>query len=436
MRTSHLSRLLVLMLATTALEEAEAQQQRKDVNYDESKVGAYTLPDPLKLANGQPVTTAEQWQKQRRPELLELFRANVYGRSPARVPETRFEVTKTDPKALGGLATRKEITVYFTGKSDGPQMSLLLYVPNGATKPVPAFLGPNFTGNHTVNADPGITITKAWMRSDKATPDKHTADESTRGTAASRWEVEKVLARGFATATFYYGEVEPDYAEGWKTGLRAALSPQGANTVWAEDAWGAIGAWGYALSRALDYLETDKDIDAKHVALHGHSRLGKTALRAGASDERFAIVISNDSGEGGAALTRRNIGETTAIITKAFPHWFCPRYATYANAADKLPIDQHELIALMAPRPVYIASASEDLWADPKGEFLSGKHAEPVYRLFGEKGLGVDEQPPADHPVGDFIGYHLRTGKHDITSYDWEQYMNFADRHFGRKAAR
>jgi hypothetical protein len=421
------------MLSTIALEDADAQ--RKDVNQDESKVVVYTLPDPLKLASGQPVTTAEQWQKERRPELLELFRSNVYGHSPARVAETRFEVTKTDPKALGGLATRKEITVYFTGKADGPQMSLLLYVPNAATKPVPAFLGPNFDGNQTVNADPGITITKAWTRADKAVPDKHSADESTRGKSESRWQVEKVLARGYATATFYYGEVEADHAEGWKTSLRAALSPQGAETVFADDAWGAIGAWSYALSRALDYLETDKDIDAKHVALHGHSRLGKTALWAGASDERFAIVISNDSGEGGAALTRRNFGETTAIITKSFPHWFCPRYATYADAADKLPIDQHELIALIAPRPVYVASASEDLWADPKGEFLSAKHAEPVYRLFGKAGLGVDEPPPLDHPVGDFVAYHMRTGKHDITAYDWEQYLSFADRHFGTRKA-
>lgn len=421
------------MLSTIALEEANAQ--RKDVNYDEAKIPAYKLPDPLKLADGQPVTTAEQWKKARRPELLELFRSNVYGRSPARVAETRFEVTKSDPKALDGLATRKEVTIHFTSKLDGPQMSLLIYVPNGATKPVPAFLGPNFGGNQTVNADPGIAITKAWTRSEKATPEKHTADESTRGSAASRWEVEKVLARGFATATFYYGEVEPDHAEGWKTSLRAALGPQGAQTALADDAWGAIGAWSYALSRALDYLETDKDIDAKHVALHGHSRLGKTALWAGASDERFAIVISNDSGEGGAALTRRNIGETTKIITSAFPHWFCKRYSTYADAADKLPIDQHELIALIAPRPVYVASASEDLWADPKGEFLSAKNAEPVYQLFGKAGLGVDEPPALDHPVGDFIGYHNRTGKHDITLYDWEQYMNFADRHFGKAKA-
>jgi hypothetical protein len=418
------------MLSTIALEDADAQ--RKDVNQDESQVVAYTLPDPLKLANGQPVTTAEQWQKERRPELLELFRSNVYGHSPARVPETRFQVAQVDPQALGGLATRKEINVFFTGAAAGPRMTLLLYVPNGATKPVPAFLGPNFDGNQTVNADPGITITTAWTRTPAET---HSADESTRGKSASRWEVEKVLMRGYATATFYYGEVEPDHAEGWKTSLRAALSPKGADTVFADDAWGAIGAWSYALSRALDYLETDKDIDAKHVALHGHSRLGKTALWAGASDERFAIVISNDSGEGGAALTRRNFGETTAIITKSFPHWFCPRYATYANAADKLPIDQHELIALMAPRPVYVASASEDLWADPKGEFLSAKNAEPVYRLFGKAGLGVDEPPAADHPVGDVIGYHLRTGKHDITAYDWEQYLNFADRHFAKPKA-
>ena len=424
------TRILALMLATAALDHADAAQPPH--NEDESKVGAYTLPDPLLLSNGQRVTTAQQWQEQRRPELMELFRSNVYGHSPARVAETHFEVTSTDPKALGGLATRKEITVYFTSKADGPKMSLLLYVPNAAKKTVPAFLSPNFDGNHTVNADPGITITKSWVRAVKDKPNQsHHGAESDRGAAASRWQVETVLGRGYALATFYYGEVEPDYATGWQESLRGALAPQGASTVWADDAWGAIGAWSYALSRGLDYLETDQDIDAKHVAVLGHSRLGKTALWAGASDERFAMVISNDSGEGGAALTRRNFGETTAIITKTFPHWFCQRYSTYGDAADKLPIDQHELIALAAPRPVYVASAAQDLWADPKGEFLSAKGAEPVYALFGKKGLGVDEQPPVDHPVGDVIGYHIRTGIHDINAYDWEQYLNFADRHFG-----
>ena len=253
--------------------------------------------------------------------------------------------------------------------------------------------------------------------------------DASRGTEATRWPVDTILARGYALATIYYGDIEPDHAEGWKEGLRGALASSGVKP----EEWGAIAAWSYGLSRALDYLETDQDIDAHHVALIGHSRLGKTALLSGAT-MNVSRSHFHDLGEGGAALTRRNFGETTGIITTAFPHWFVPKYATYAGASEKLPVDQHELIALIAPRPVYVASAAEDQWADPKGEFLSAKNAEPVYRLFGKEGLGVSEQPPIDHPVGDFIGYHIRTGKHDVTAYDWDQYLNFADRHF--KAAR
>jgi hypothetical protein len=423
-----LFRSIVLMIAVP-MHAAD----RRDVNYDESKVNMAPLPDPLVLRSGKRVPNAKTWTKQRRPELLELFQSNVYGRSPGKPRGMKFEVTGLDHLALNGLATRKEITVYFTGKPDGPKMTLLLYVPNSAKKPVPAFLGLNFMGNHTVESDPGITVSTAWMRDNKdAGVVNNRSSDKLRGYQTSRWQIEKIVQRGYATATIYYGDIEPDHTEGWKTGLRAALSKDGANTQWKADDWGAIGAWAWGLSRALDYLETDKDINAKQVAVHGHSRLGKTSLWAGATDERFAIVISNNSGEGGAALARRHFGETTAIITKSFPHWFCPRYATYASNAPTLPVDQHELIALMAPRPVYIASATEDTWADPRGEFLSGKNAEPVYALFKKPGLGVADQPKPDQSVGDFIGYHLRTGKHDISDFDWEQYLNFADRHLGK----
>src|ERR1043166_629789 len=391
-------------------------------NYDESKVPAYTLPDPLVRVDGRKVADVKTWQTKRRTEILELFRTHVYGRSPGRPAKMKFEVTSLDRKALGGTATRKQVSVYFTGEKTGPQMEILLYLPNDAKRRVPAFLGMNFEGNHTIHSDPGITLAKQWKRpSPGAAVTENRAAAESRGRQASRWQVEKILQRGYAVATIFYGDVEPDFADGWKLGVRGALSRGGTNASFAPDDWGAIGAWAWGLRRALDYLETDKDIDAKRVAVIGHSRLGKTALWAGATDERFAIVISNDSGEGGAALARRNFGETTAIITKAFPHWFCPRYTTFASNAPALPVDQHELIALMAPRPVYIASATEDQWADPRGEFLSGKNAEPVYALFKEGGLGVADQPVPDKSVGDFIGYHLRTGKHDITEFDWEQ---------------
>lgn len=403
-------------------------QNPPDANYDESKVGSYTLPDPLVGADGKPVRDAAAWKRKRRGEILELFRTQVFGRTPASWPKPKVTVTSIDKQALGGKATRKQITIAFPGKPDGPKMALLLYVPNDAKKPVPAFLGLNFKGNHAIHADPGIALSTAWMRDGPGVVD-HKATEATRGSAASRWPVEKILARGYALATVYYGDLDPDFDDGFKNGVHPLFYKKG-QTAPAPDEWGAIGAWAWGLSRALDHLATDRDVDARKVAVLGHSRLGKTSLWAGAQDARFAIVISNDSGEGGAALARRSYGETVARINKSFPHWFCGNYKQYGADPSKLPVDSHMLIALAAPRPVYVASAVEDKWADPRGEFLGAKHAEPVYKLFGLEGLGVDDLPPVDKPVGCHIGYHVRTGKHDVTEYDWEQYLAFADRHF------
>ena len=231
-------------------------------------------------------------------------------------------------------------------------------------------------------------------------------------------------------ATVYYGDVEPDHAEGWKDGARAHIKEDQDGQPLALEDWSAISAWSWGLSLVVDEFGGLPDIDSSRIALLGHSRLGKTSLWAGASDPRFAIVISNNSGCGGAALSRRAFGETVKKINDTFPHWFCKNFKQYNDNEAALPLDQHMLIALMAPRPVYIASALEDEWADPNGEFLSGKHAGPVYELFGKTGVGVDEQPPLNHPVGDSIGYHIRTGKHDVTQYDWEQYLDFADRHY------
>lgn len=407
--------------------------QRTSVNYDEAKVPAYTLPDPLVCTDGTPVTNAQVWRAKRRPELLRLFEEQVYGRAPGRPNAMRFETVSIKTNALGGRATRKEVMIWFTGKPDGSSLNLLLYTPNAAKQPVPVFLGLNFNGNHAVSTEPDVQLSDRWMVSERSSciVSNH-ATPACRGIEATRWPVERILARGYALATVYYGDLEPDFAAGWKQGVRAALSPAGTNTIFQPDDWGAISAWAWGLSRALDYLETESRVDPKRVAVLGHSRLGKTALWAGARDERFAIVISNDSGEGGAALARRRFGERTGDLNRRFPHWFCGNFKKYSDREDELPVDQHELIALIAPRPVYVASATEDRWADPRGEFLAAKGAEPVYQLLGRAGLGVATQPAADQPVGYFIGYHLRTGPHDTTDYDWAQYLNFADRHFQR----
>jgi|JI6StandDraft_1071083.scaffolds.fasta_scaffold02523_2 hypothetical protein len=429
-----MSRTLLPVLMTTALLLGEdfAEAQQKTANYDESKIAPYTLPELLKSADGKSVTTADEWTNLRRPEVLALFEQHVFGKTPAPATwgKVEMKVTQVKKDALGGKATRKFIHISLPEHPTWQGMEVMLYTPNGLGKPAPCFVGPSFGGNHAVSLEKDVPLSTRWLRpsKEKGIVDNRATEES-RGNESSRWPLEMIIDQGCAVATYYYGDIEPDHADGWKEGLRAALSKEGAATEWKDGQWGAIGAWAWGLSRIADYLETDADVNAKQLAVIGHSRLGKTSLWAGAQDQRFGVVISNNSGEGGAAIMRRNFGETTAIITKAFPHWFTKTYTSYAGKAAACPIDKHMLIALAAPRAIYIASAVEDQWADPKGEFLSGLNAEPAFALFGKKGYGVSEQPGIDSPVGDAIAYHVRTGKHDVTSYDWEQYLKFAKRH-------
>lgn len=394
-------------------------------NYDEAKVPAYKLPDLLVTSAGRPVRTAADWTGKRRPEILSLLEAQMFGKAAPKPEKLAFELASLDRAALGGKAVRKQVDI----RAGGRAFRLLLYVPAQAKGPVPVFLGLNFNGNHAVHADPGITLANVWPRS--ASSQAALAAEKTRGGSAGRWPVETVLARGYALATIYYGDIEPDFHGGLPHGVRAAYLKPGKQRF-AGDEWGAIAAWAWGLSRAMDYLETDRDVDAKRVALHGHSRLGKTALWAGALDTRFAIVISNDSGEGGAAISRRMFGETVKDLNTRFPHWFAGNYASFNDAVQSMPFDSHMLLALIAPRPLYVASAEEDRWADPRGEFLGARAASPVWALFGKKGVETKAMPALHQPTGEYVRYHMRAGKHDINAYDWEQYLDFADRHFGR----
>ncbi len=405
---------------------AVAAQRPDTTNYEEAKVPKYTLPDPLAMRNGERVRDAKTWTTRRRPEILEIYRSEVFGRSPAAPAKLDFEVASVDKAALGGKAVRKQVTVWFAGRNGGPKMDILIYLPAGAKKPAPLFLGLGFLGNDSVSLDPGVKLGEEWAP-DPATRKmvKRANAETARGAAAQRWQLDMILARGYGLATINYADIEPDFDGGMPYGIRPLFFRPG-QTQPAPDDWAAIGAWAWGLSRAMDYLETDRDIDAKHVAVFGHSRLGKTALWAGAQDTRFAMVISNESGEGGAAISRRNFGERTADLNARFPHWFCANFKKYSGREEEMPFDAHMLLALIAPRPLYVASAEGDQWSDPRGEFLAAVAASPVWALFGKRGIGTDQMPGNRQPIQHAVAYHIREGKHDVTTYDWEQYLKFA----------
>ena len=416
----------LLLLSVLAVPHASQGQEPPDTNYDESKVPQYELPDPLVCFDGRTVSDAAMWREVRRPEILRAFAEHVYGRTPEIKTSLRFETLGADTMVFDGLATRKQIRIRWLESDDAPWIDLLLYVPNNRSGPAPVFLGLNY-GNQGVDPDPGII------------PSRNAVCQ--RGEHAHRWPLETLLKRGYAVASFHGGDIELDRhgsgcqftTEGWQKGIRHFVMQQNGQTELADDEWGSIGAWAWGLSRALDYLQTDPTIDGNRVAVFGHSRTGKTALWAGAQDERFALVISNDSGQGGASLARRRYGETVAASYALSGIWYCTNYQKYGNNEAELPVDAHLLIALIAPRPVYVASAEQDRWADPRGEFLAARHAEPVYELLGRPGLGVVDMPGVDRPVGRTIGYHIRTGDHEITPYDWGRYLDFADRHLRKR---
>lgn len=406
--------------------------QNIETNYDESKVPAHRLPALLRNSDGAKITTAEEWVKNRRPEILHLFEKFVYGKSPDTPANLAFSLVEQDTNALDGRAVRKQVAIYLGDPNNPLRMNVLIYLPRNAQKSHPLFLAMNFYGNHTINDDPIILLPKSWVRNNEQLGiTANQATENTRGIRSDRWPVEKILQRGYGLATLYYGDVDPDFDDGFQNGVHRLYNNE-LQTKPAADEWGSIAAWAWGLSRVMDYCEKDEDIDHKHVVVMGHSRLGKTALWAGATDDRFALVISNNSGCGGAALSRRRFGETVKKINTNFPHWFCENFKNFNDKEDELPINQHMLIALIAPRPVYIASAEEDRWADPKGEFLSAMRASAVYELFGQEGLPVKYMPAINTPITGTIGYHMRTGKHGVTDFDWQNYLDFADGHFNK----
>ena len=380
-------------------------QQQAGFNYDEASVGSYTLPDALATARGR-IRTTDEWRK-RRGDVLESFRANVYGRVPPTPRQSRFDVIAEDPAAMSGAATLRRIAITTTSGTRQHRFELTLFVPN-ARRPAPLFLLLN--NRPATNTDP------------------------TRKEKSGFWPAEEMIARGYGIAALQVGELAPDDKDKFRDGIMSVLDDS--SKPRAPDAWSALAAWAWGASRAMDYFETDPRVDAKHVAVVGHSRGGKAALWAGAEDERFALVISNESGEGGAALTRRNFGETLGRITTTFPHWFADRYKSFAGRETDLPVDQHMLIGLMAPRAVYVASADEDLWSDPRGEFLSLAASSPVFALWGDPSIGAADMPGLGQPlVSGRRAYHVRRGTHNLTTYDWARFADFADRIWQRSSA-
>jgi hypothetical protein len=315
----------------------------------------------------------------------------------------RFEVTNRDPQAMDGAATLKQVAIYYGPAASDAHIRLSLFIPNDRPKPVPGFL--LICHRDHENIDP------------------------TRQRRTDFWPAETLINRGYAAAAFHVEDVDPDEHDGFENGAHGLYDPE--ITPRPGHLWGTIAAWAWGGSRVMDYLETDPDVNADRFAVVGHSRGGKAALWCGATDPRFALTISNNSGCTGAALARRKTGERVKQINDKFPHWFCDNYTRYNGKEDELPVDQHQLIALMAPRLVYVASAARDDWADPLGEFLSCLHADPVYQLYNLTGMPATQQPPVNQPVhGGHIGYHIRSGKHDLTQRDWNHFLDYADQHF------
>jgi len=394
------------------------------VNYTEANVKPYSLPDPLLLAGGTRVADPDAWFQKRRPEIVKLFEENQYGRAPERPAAMRFDVFDRGTPSFGGKAVRRQATLYFTKDRSGPSADVLLYLPAGAAGPVPVLLNAGFSANNLAVSDPGVKVGSAFDPVKKerrpATPGKFNFGGI---------DVLPMLERGFGLATVNYGDFDPDAPSGLPHGVRALFLEPG-QAAPAAGEWGAISAWAWGLSRVLDYLETENGVDAKRVALMGVSRLGKTVLWAAARDPRFALVIASCSGEGGAALSRRNYGETIAHLVEAtrYPYQFCANYAKYADRVDRFPVDAHMLLALIAPRPVLLQTGTTDRWSDPRGEFLAAAAAAPVFRLLGKDGIPA-AMPPAGTPVLGTIGYFMHDGGHGPLPSDWDVFFKFMETH-------
>ncbi|HEY4381365.1 MAG TPA: acetylxylan esterase [Acidobacteriaceae bacterium] len=412
--------------ATPAARPASNMIAGIPVNYDESKVGTYTLTDPLKFDDGKPVRSAKDWAK-RRAEIVKIFATQQYGIAPGRPADESFEVTDKGTPALDGKAIRKQVTIHLSKDPSWPAIHLVEYLPANAKKSVPMYFDINFGAVQAAVDDSGITAQK--VRDPKT---DELVDAKPGGRGFGRINVGIFLDAGIGVATYNYAELDPDTLTGFTHGIRAKYLKPGQTDRAPED-WGSIAAWAWGMSRVEDYFETDKDVDAKRVAIHGVSRLGKTVTWAGANDQRFAAVIASCGGEGGAALSHRDYGETIAHLTapSRYPYQFAANYAKWGGFPDKAPMDANMLVALIAPRPVLLQTGSTDNWSDPKGEFLAAVAAGPVYKLLGKQDLGTDVWPAAKVPLySNGLNYYMHDGPHGMVPTDYDIYVQFLKAQF------
>jgi hypothetical protein len=390
-------------------------------NFDEVKVPAYSLPDPLILNNGKKVKSAQTWWKQRRPEVVEAFDREIYGRVPGNTPKVNWEVVSTTKENVGNVPVITKKLAGHVDNSSYPQINvdidLILTTPANANGPVPVII------ELALSPEALAAIKKRFTEAQWAAFAGNGNDPL--------WQ-QQVLAKGWGCATLIATTVQADNGEGLTQGIIGLVNQGQPRKL---DDWGALRAWAWGASRALDYFETDKSVDAKQVGIEGLSRYGKAALVAMAYDPRFAIAFVGSSGAGGAKILRRKFGEQVEnLASSAEYHWMAGNFLKYAGplTVNDLPVDAHELIALCAPRSVFISSGSQSVeggWVDAKGMFLGAVGAGPVYKILGKKDLGTTTFPPMETALnnGD-IAFRQHSGGH-TTGPNWPTFLMFAARY-------
>lgn len=424
--------LLAAALTFGLLSSIDTQAQDRDViagipvNYDESKVGDYkaTLPDVLTMNNGKKVTSAKQWKK-RRAEILKIFEEQQFGKWPAKKPKLRYDLQ--EDLGFEGTAVRKQLTLYFSEDNNGPKVDVLIYLPKDANGPVPLLLNLSFMQNNITVSDPGVKPGRRWdAKTGSYVELPAMQGQGRRMGFGMDATIKQYLKEGFGFATLCYTDIQPDALNTETAGVRGLYLKKG-QTKPAADEWGSISAWAWGVSNIMDYFEIDKDIDATRIALTGCSRLGKTTMWTGAREDRIKVVIASCSGEGGAALSRRNYGETVGHLVEPtrFPYQFAGNYSFYGDKVEQMPMDAHMLVALIAPRPLLLSTGDTDNWSDPKGEFYAAVEAAPVYELLGKDTMGTDVMPPAEQPIYSTLGYVMHDGGHGVLPQDWNYYLEF-----------